>query len=291
LLTIIKILKFLYRLSKRLSKKNEKVANSKNEEGYSISDRVEPAEETQKSSSISLEISNNTVKNSELSRSKPGFLSECEWILSKLAKTGKLHYREKFFQILQRNYSNEFRGPLNFEKVESRLVQARLLTKTVSEYLSFESESTNSVERYFSNLYPTYKIHVFRVNCPARYESAWIDEGIIYINEGYPAYRRAGRQYKYYHDVVSVAIAIARYTNKTNKDSFLNQNFENIATSLTERERDILFKRYFIEKPQSLKTVGRHYGLSRERIRQIEGKALRKLRHPIRSRKLKGYLD
>lgn len=274
----MKIVKFLYGLGKRLSKKNEEVANSKNEKGYSTSDRVEGVEETQESFSISLGISNNTAKNSKLSRSKPAFLAECEWILSKLAKTGKSYDREKFFQILQRNYSNEFKGPLDFEKVQSKLVQARLLTKVVSEYLSFESESTDSVERYFSKLYPTYKIHVFRVNCPTRHEAAWIDEGIIYINEGHPAYKRAGRQYKYYHDLVSVAIAIARYTNKTNKDSFLNQNFENIATSLTERERDVLFKRYFVEKPQSLKTVGQHYSLSRERIRQIEKKALIKLR-------------
>jgi len=79
----MKIVKFLYGLWKRLSKKNEEVANSKNEKGYSTSDRVEGAEETQESFSISLGISNNTVKNSELSRSKPGFLSECEWILSK----------------------------------------------------------------------------------------------------------------------------------------------------------------------------------------------------------------
>lgn len=274
----MKIAEIFYKLGKRLRKKKEKVTDPKIEKGYSPSDGVEDVSETRGSSSTSPGISNNTVNDGQLSRSKPVFFTECEWILSKLAKRRKSYDREKFFQILQRNYSNEFKGPLDFQKVESKLVQARLLTKTVSEYLSFESESTNSVERYFSNLYPTYKINVFRVNCPARYKSAWIDEGIIYINEGHPAYKHAGRQYKYYHDVVSVAIAIARYTNKINKDSFLNQNFENIATSLTQRERDILLKRYFVEKPQSLKTIGQYYGLSRERIRQIETKALTKLR-------------
>jgi len=217
----MKTLKFLYGLGKRLSKKNEKVANSKNEEGYSISDRVEPTEETQESSSISLGISNNAVKNSELSRPKPAFLSECEWILSKLAKAGKLYNRENFFQILQKNYSNEFKGPLDFKKVESKLIQARLLTKTVSEYLSSKSKPTNSSDEYCS-------------------------------------------------DSNSIC--------KIGKYSFLNRSFKDMVTSLTERERDILFKRYFVKNSQSLKTVGQYYGITRERVRQIEGKALLKLK-------------
>jgi len=62
---------------------------------------------------------------------------------------------------------------------------------------------------------------------PGRNELGWVDQGIIYINEGHPAYKRAEGQYKYYHDLVSVAIAIARYANKTDIEAFdsLNQFF------------------------------------------------------------------
>jgi len=241
----MKNLEFLYGLGKRLSKKNEKVANSRNEEGYSISDRVEPAEETQESCSISLGISNNTVKNSKLSRPKPAFLSECEWILSKLAKRGKSYDRERFFQILQRNYSNEFEGPLDFEKVESKLVQARLLTKTISEYYSSQLETINSIERYSSD---------FNFICKI----------------GKDSYLKEAQQSK--SKTRDLADRIALWLIVT------SQSFEDAVTSLTKRERDILLKRYFVEKPQSLKTIGQYYGLSRERIRQIETEVLTKLR-------------
>jgi len=276
----MKLIKFLCSLYKKLVKKSKKVINCEVKECCSVSDKISTSKEIQKLSSISLRTSSNMTKSNELNWLTPDFLSECEWILSKLTKAGKLHYHKKFFKILQRHYSNEFKGPLDFEKVKNKLAQARLLTKTVSEYLSFESKSTKSIEQYFSNHYPIYKIHIFRVNCPTRYESAWIDEGIIYINEGHSAYKRARRQYKYYHDLVSAANAIVRYTNKIkiNGNSFLNQNFKNIAALLTERERDILFRRYFAKNPQSLKAIGQHYGLSRERIRQIEKEALIKLR-------------
>jgi len=241
----MKIVKFLYGLGKRLSKKNEEVANSKNEKGYSTSDRVEGAEETQESFSISLGISNSTAKNSKLSRSKPPFLAECEWILSKLAKTGKSYDREKFFQILQRNYSNEFKGPLDFEKVESKLVQARLLTKTISEYYSSELETINSIERYSSD---------FNFICKI----------------GKDSYLKEAQQSK--SKTQDLADRIALWLIVT------SQSFEDAVTSLTKRERDILLKRYFVEKPQSLKTIGQYHSLSRERIRQIETEALTKLR-------------
>ncbi|RIK45173.1 MAG: RNA polymerase sigma factor RpoD [Chloroflexi bacterium] len=62
---------------------------------------------------------------------------------------------------------------------------------------------------------------------------------------------------------------------------------------LTERERRIIILRFGLEdgRYRTLEEVGREFGITRERIRQIEAKALRKLRHPIYSRKLKGYLD
>ncbi|CAN5438451.1 RNA polymerase sigma factor RpoD [soil metagenome] len=64
-------------------------------------------------------------------------------------------------------------------------------------------------------------------------------------------------------------------------------------SKLTDRERKIIELRFGIEdgKFRTLEEVGREFGITRERIRQIEAKALRKLRHPSYSRKLRGYLD
>lgn len=64
-------------------------------------------------------------------------------------------------------------------------------------------------------------------------------------------------------------------------------------SKLTERERKIIVLRFGLEdgRFRTLEEVGREFGITRERIRQIEAKALRKLRHPSYSRKLRGYLD
>ncbi len=63
--------------------------------------------------------------------------------------------------------------------------------------------------------------------------------------------------------------------------------------SLTERERKVLQLRFGLDdgRSRTLEEVGKEFHVTRERIRQIEAKALRKLRHPSRSRKLKDYLD
>ena len=62
---------------------------------------------------------------------------------------------------------------------------------------------------------------------------------------------------------------------------------------LTEREKKVLQLRFGLKdgRARTLEEVGKEFSVTRERIRQIEGKAIRKLRHPSRSRKLKGYLD
>jgi len=73
----------------------------------------------------------------------------------------------------------------------------------------------------------------------------------------------------------------------------LRQQIEEALSRLTERERRIIVLRYGLEDGQfrTLEEVGREFGITRERIRQIEAKALRKLRHPSCSRMLRGYLD
>jgi RNA polymerase primary sigma factor len=72
----------------------------------------------------------------------------------------------------------------------------------------------------------------------------------------------------------------------------LKGHIEEVLDTLSERERKVLELRFGLQdhKPRTLEEVGKVFGVTRERIRQIEAKALRKLRHPSRSRKLKDYL-
>jgi RNA polymerase primary sigma factor len=73
----------------------------------------------------------------------------------------------------------------------------------------------------------------------------------------------------------------------------LKEQIDRVLGELTEREKKVLQLRFGLKDghARTLEEVGREFNVTRERIRQIEGKALRKLRHPTRSRKLKGYLD
>ena len=73
----------------------------------------------------------------------------------------------------------------------------------------------------------------------------------------------------------------------------LREQVEDVLATLTSRERRVLQLRFGLEdgRSRTLEEVGREFSVTRERIRQIEAKALRKLRHPSRSRKLKDYLD
>ena len=73
----------------------------------------------------------------------------------------------------------------------------------------------------------------------------------------------------------------------------LREKIEESLNNLTPRERDVLKMRFGLDDGYSrtLEEVGRHFKVTRERIRQIEAKALKKLRHPSRSRKLRDYLE
>ena len=73
----------------------------------------------------------------------------------------------------------------------------------------------------------------------------------------------------------------------------LKENLEEVLSTLTDRESRVLKMRFGLEgkNPMTLEEVGREFGVTRERIRQIEAKALRKLKHPSRRKKLQDYLD
>lgn len=87
-------------------------------------------------------------------------------------------------------------------------------------------------------------------------------------------------------DNIPVPAEAAAYT-------VLQEELKSVLDTLTERERTVLTMRFGLEDghARTLEDVGREFNVTRERIRQIEAKALRKLRHPSRSRRLKDFMD
>jgi RNA polymerase primary sigma factor len=75
--------------------------------------------------------------------------------------------------------------------------------------------------------------------------------------------------------------------------TMLNEAVKEVLSQLTEREQEVIRLRFGLDDGQmrTLEEVGREFGVTRERIRQIEAKTLAKLRHPIRSQRLRDYLD
>jgi RNA polymerase primary sigma factor len=73
----------------------------------------------------------------------------------------------------------------------------------------------------------------------------------------------------------------------------LQNEVRNVLGELNDREKDVVIMRFGLddEQPRTLEEVGKHFGVTRERIRQIESKTLAKLRHPHRSQKLREYLE
>ena len=75
--------------------------------------------------------------------------------------------------------------------------------------------------------------------------------------------------------------------------TLLKEQIDSVLSTLTPREKDVLIQRFGLldGRPKTLEEVGKEFNVTRERIRQIEAKALRKLRHPSRSKKLRDFLD
>jgi RNA polymerase primary sigma factor len=92
-------------------------------------------------------------------------------------------------------------------------------------------------------------------------------------------------------DFVPDTLAIAPEDGATS--GLLREQVDKVLGNLSDRERQVLVLRFGLDDGNSrtLEEVGREFGVTRERIRQIEAKALRKLRHPSRSKSLKDFLE
>jgi RNA polymerase primary sigma factor len=75
--------------------------------------------------------------------------------------------------------------------------------------------------------------------------------------------------------------------------SILKDKMNEVLSTLTDRERTVLIERFGLldGKPKTLEEVGVQFKVTRERVRQIEAKALRKMRHPTRSKQLQAFLE
>ena len=90
-----------------------------------------------------------------------------------------------------------------------------------------------------------------------------------------------------------IAITILIIMNAPASFTLLKEQLVDVLSTLTPREEKVLKLRFGIEdgRTRTLEEVGKEFNVTRERIRQIEAKALRKLRHPSRSKKLKDFLN
>ena len=75
-------------------------------------------------------------------------------------------------------------------------------------------------------------------------------------------------------------------------NDLLRQQLERILETLSEREGEIIKMRFgFHDQPMTFQEISEHFGISRERVRQIETKTMKKLRHPSRTQSIRDYLD
>jgi len=102
----------------------------------------------------------------------------------------------------------------------------------------------------------------------------------------------------YHHEPISLKTSIVEdqassAPTEVASQQLLKEQINNVLDNLSEREKKVIELRFGLEDghPRTLEEVGKLFGVTRERIRQIEATALKKLRHPSRSRKLKEYLE
>ena len=124
-----------------------------------------------------------------------------------------------------------------------------------------------------------------------------VENGLLkcnFLDEAHPNYHEKEFTFKNFDLKIvksSNGIAEPRYRIKT-KITIFGQTYD-IFLTLSDREEEVLRLRFGLDdgKARTLEEVGQHFEVTRERIRQIEAKALRKLRHPSRSSQLRDFLD
>ena len=121
------------------------------------------------------------------------------------------------------------------------------------------------------------------------YDKARVEELSKYLTDTVSLNTRIGEE-----DDTELASFIADEDDieETVTNGLLRDKIEEVLDELTEREKDVLMLRYGLRdgRVHTLEEIGNMYNVTRERIRQIESKALRKLRHPMRRRKLEGFI-
>ena len=108
-----------------------------------------------------------------------------------------------------------------------------------------------------------------------------------------------GDKYEYYEDGVAIEADheddVIDFENDVQEKAqlvFMKKKINEVLETLTPREAEVLRLRFGMRdgSPKTLEEVGKEFNVTRERLRQIEAKALRKLRHPSRSKKLRDYM-
>ena len=90
----------------------------------------------------------------------------------------------------------------------------------------------------------------------------------------------------------SIAIAEERAVFGELISQLLREQLEQILETLSEREGEIIKMRFgFYDEPMTFQEISQYFGISRERVRQIEAKTMKKLRHPSRTQAIRDYLD
>ena len=117
-------------------------------------------------------------------------------------------------------------------------------------------------------------------------------EGLVTIIPNKGAYV-VGISKKDIQDIYEIRSRLEGLCAKWAADNITKEQLDEVLDTLTEREQKVLRLRFGLDdgRTRTLEEVGREFNVTRERIRQIEAKALRKLKHPSRSKRLKDFLD
>ena len=148
-----------------------------------------------------------------------------------------------------------------------------LIHKILEKYIKGEL-SLFDLNQYYEENFNESVPHDAPPNKYVDIRQSYYDKGIEYLNN------------------IDLVYSLRIYDKKVTLNGITKDEIAEVLLTLTEREEKVIRLRFGLDdgKSKTLEEVGQIFGVTRERIRQIEAKALRKLRHPSRSRKLKDYM-